>query len=38
MSLQPSTDKNGMRTGKIYARKGEIKTIRGTKAKYKRVN
>ena len=29
VDLQPSTDKNGTRNDKIYARKGEIKMIRG---------
>ena len=32
------TDKNGMQNDKIYVRKGEIKIIRRTTAKYKRVN
>ena len=30
--------KNGMRSNKIYARKGEVKTVRRTKKISKRVN
>ena len=37
VSLQPSADKNGMWNDKIYAKKGEIKTMERTKAKYKCV-
>ena len=31
MSLQPSTDKNEMRNDKIYAKRGEMKTIKNYK-------
>ena len=38
ISLQSSKDKTDMRNDKIFARKGEIKTIRTTKVKHNSVN
>ena len=38
ISLQPPTDKNELQIDKIYARRGEMKTIKTTKANYQHEN
>ena len=38
LSLYSLTDKNEMQNEKKYARKGEMITIKTTKAKYRRVS